>query len=111
MAAYGSPTRTRTWIDRLTAGCPTVGRSGSDNLVDHRGNAPRRACLQGMPAPLCVAQMWCPVVVSSHALLLFRQTLSPDQLTRLVGVKDGRGRPFVSGKTGVDALLCWCGRR
>src|SRR5262245_65138318 len=30
----GSPTRTRTWIDRLTAGRPTVGRSGN-------GGAPR----------------------------------------------------------------------
>ena len=26
----GSPTRTRTWIDRLTAGRPTVGRSGTN---------------------------------------------------------------------------------
>src|SRR5262245_32261969 len=30
----GSPTRTRTWIDRLTTGRPTVGRSGN-------GGAPR----------------------------------------------------------------------
>ena len=30
----GSPTRTRTWIDRLTIGCPAVGRSGN-------GGAPR----------------------------------------------------------------------
>jgi hypothetical protein len=31
----GSPTRTRTWIDRLTVGRPTVGRSGNS------GGAPR----------------------------------------------------------------------
>src|SRR5687767_8106445 len=30
----GSPTRTRTWIGRLTTGCPAIGRSGN-------GGAPR----------------------------------------------------------------------
>jgi hypothetical protein len=62
--------------------------------VEQRGNAPRASILQGSTAPLCLP-LWCPDVVSSHALLRFRQALSPDQLSGRSGADAGnRNRAF-----------------
>ena len=47
----GSPTRIRTWIDRLTTGRPAVGRSGN-RLVEHLGLEPSSISLQGRSADL-----------------------------------------------------------
>src|SRR5215470_19069994 len=76
----GSPTRTRTWIDRLTAGCPAIGRSGNGGPPGYR---PPRDDLARIICALVRSP--CPVVVSIHTLLLFRQALSPDQLTGRIG--------------------------
>ena len=46
---FGSPTRTRTWIGRLTTGCPAIGRSGKE-LVEHLGLEPSSISLQGRSA-------------------------------------------------------------
>ncbi len=57
-------------------------------LVEHRGNAPRRTCLQGMPAPLCVPH-WRSELVSSQPLRVFGAALSPDQLSERIGADGG----------------------
>ena len=58
-----------------------------NELVDRLGVEPSASCLQGISPPRRPAQRqrvharlrkWCSDVVSSHALLLFRQALSPD---------------------------------
>src|SRR5262249_43886016 len=80
----GSPTSTRTWIDRLTAGRPAVGRSGNGGPPGYR---PPRDDLARIICTLVRSP--CPVVVSIHTLLLFRQALSPDYLTGRIGAASG----------------------
>jgi hypothetical protein len=57
----GSPTRTRTWIPRLTAGRPADWTIGNE-LVETVGNAPTATILQGSSALLC-----CPRRASAAA--------------------------------------------
>jgi hypothetical protein len=53
----GSPTRIRTWIDRLTAGRPAVGRSGNGGAPRTRN--PRSISLQGRSADPARAPVFC----------------------------------------------------
>jgi hypothetical protein len=68
----GSPTWTRTTIDRLTAGRPAIGRSGM-NLVDHRVIETRPpVCRTGVLPLSLMAQS----LTTNGASSWFRATLS-----------------------------------
>src|SRR5215831_9592266 len=81
----GSPTSTRTWIDRLTAGRPAVGRSGIGGPPGYR--PPRATILQGSSAPLCAARAlsWFRSTLSCSSGKRFHQISLQGELERPVG--------------------------
>ena len=75
----GFPTTTRTWIRRLTTGCPAIGRSGNGGDT---GSRTRRGDLAKIACSPLLSPSWCLELVSSQPLRVFGAALSPDQLPR-----------------------------
>jgi hypothetical protein len=95
-AGFGIPSSVPKWLPTQESNLPELGLTDRRvrlarlrGMVDHRGNAPRPDCLQGIPAPLCAAraQSWFRANLSAASTRRCHQISFLSAVVRIEGIE------------------------